>query len=320
MNGEGFSDLFDILISSGQLSEFVKQWYLVKVRHIVGLTPELSTIRIKMNDYAQDELGQLMQSGDLMADLVDSYLKKAAGKKMIVFAVNVGHSRQIVDEYCRAGARAEHIDANTPKKEREHILRMFKKGKITVLSNVDIVSEGFDAPDCEVVQLARPTKSLALYLQQVGRCMRPAQGKKEGIVLDNAGLWLEYGFCQQDRIWTLEGKKRKNRCNMPLMVAAKDSDGAYKEIHIPLEIKGMELVELTAEIEDLFAFEDFLKSVIVKEQKPVRAYCLFEEYMERKRHKLNMMHIYYIRKRLEGLYNAPQKGLWYHVQQKYNLV
>lgn len=200
MSGEGFSDLFDTLINSGQLSYFVEHGYLVKIKHFVGVTPDLSSIKVKMNDYAQDELGKLMQDKELMADLVESYHKRAEGKKMIVFAVNIEHSQQIVEEYCREGIAAEHIDANTPKKEREQILKRFRKGETLVLSNVDIVSEGFDVPDCEAVQLARPTKSLALFLQQVGRCMRPSPGKEEGLVLDNAGLWLEHGFCQQDRI------------------------------------------------------------------------------------------------------------------------
>ena len=200
MSGEGFSDLFDTLINSGQLSYFVEHGYLVKIKHFVGVTPDLSSIKVKMNDYAQDELGELMQDKELMADLVESYHKRAEGKKMIVFAVNIEHSQQIVEEYCREGIAAEHIDANTPKKEREQILKRFRKGETLVLSNVDIVSEGFDVPDCEAVQLARPTKSLALFLQQVGRCMRPSPGKEEGLVLDNAGLWLEHGFCQQDRI------------------------------------------------------------------------------------------------------------------------
>lgn len=194
MNGESFSDLFDVLINCGQLSEFVRQGYLVKVKHFIGVTPDLSTIKVKMNDYAQDELGELMQDAELMADLVESYHAKAKGKKMIVFAVNVEHSRKIVAKYQKEGILAEHIDATTPKKERERILRQFRDGQIKVLSNVDIVSEGFDVPDCEAVQLARPTKSLALYLQQVGRCMRPAADKEEGVVLDNAGLWLEHGF------------------------------------------------------------------------------------------------------------------------------
>lgn len=259
MSGEGFSDLFDILVNCGKLSEFVAQGYLVKVRHLVGMTPNLSSIRVKMNDYAQDELGELMQDTELMADLVESYHKKAEGKKTIVFAVNIEHSRQIVQRYRMEGIPADHIDANTPKKEREEILQRFRDGQIKVLSNVDIVSEGFDVPDCEVVQLARPTKSLPLYLQQVGRCMRPSPGKTEGIVLDNAGLWLEHGFCQQDRLWTLKGKKKRKRGRSELLVAMVDREGIFKEVHIPQEVEGMELIELTDEVEDLLYFESYLE-------------------------------------------------------------
>jgi superfamily II DNA or RNA helicase len=313
MSGEGFSDLFDTLITSGQLSEFVKAGYLVKVRHIVGITPDLSSIKIKMNDYAQDELGELMQDENLMADLVDSYQRKANDKKIIVFAVNVKHSKQIVENYRKAGIYAEHIDANTPKKEREHVLKLFKEGQIKVLCNVDIVSEGFDVPDCEAVQLARPTKSLALYLQQVGRCMRPAKSKTEGIVLDNAGLWLEHGFCQQDRIWTLEGKKRRKRLRNDLeAVAAINQDGIIRQARFPKEIQGMELVELTKEIEELFVFEDFLSKTLMNGHKPVSAYYRFAEYLEEAGNHLNLIHFQYMQKRISKLPDAPKAGMWYH--------
>jgi superfamily II DNA or RNA helicase len=110
------------------------------------LTPNLSSINIKMNDYVQDELGELMQDSELMADLIESYYSKAEGKKMIVFAVNIEHSRLIVQRYQQEGISAEHIDANTPKKEREQILQRFRNGETMILSNVDIVSEGLMYP------------------------------------------------------------------------------------------------------------------------------------------------------------------------------
>ncbi|GHT75560.1 hypothetical protein AGMMS50262_11190 [Bacteroidia bacterium] len=321
MNGEGFSDLFDTLISTGQLSEFVKAGYLVKVRHIVGITPDLSSIKIKMNDYAQDELGELMQNENLMADLVESYQRKANGKKIIVFAVNIEHSKQIVENYRRTGIQAEHIDANTPKKEREHLLQLFREGRIKVLSNVDIVSEGFDVPDCEAVQLARPTQSLGLYLQQVGRCMRPAENKSEGIILDNAGLWLEHGFCQQDRVWTLEGKKkRKRRKNNEITVAAINQDEIIRKVHLPEEMKGMELIELTKEIKELFLFESYLSIALSNRHKPISAYYRFTEHMENTNNCLTMIHIRYIQKRLSKLPNAPKEGMWYHEKNKRNLI
>lgn len=314
MNGEGFSDLFDILVNCGKLSEFVVQGYLVKVRHLVGVTPDLSSIKVKMNDYAQDELGELMQDTELMADLVESYHKKAEGKKTIVFAVNIEHSRQIVQQYRMEGIAAEHIDANTPKKEREMILQRFREGQIMVLSNVDIVSEGFDVPDCEAVQLARPTKSLALYLQQVGRCMRPAPEKTEGIVLDNAGLWLEHGFCQQDRVWTLKGKKKRKHGKGVLLVAIIDREGIIKEARIPQEVEGMELIELTDEVEDLLYFENYLNVALEKGHKPLSAYYKFREYLSDMNKKFNLIHLKYIQKRLSQLPDPPKDGMWYHIK------
>lgn len=321
MSGEGFSDLFDTLINSGQLSYFVEHGYLVKVKHFVGVTPNLSSIKVKMNDYAQDELGELMQDKELMADLVESYHKRAEGKKMIVFAVNIEHSEQIVEEYCREGIAAEHIDANTPKKEREQILKRFRKGETLVLSNVDIVSEGFDVPDCEAVQLARPTKSLALFLQQVGRCMRPSPGKEEGLVLDNAGLWLEHGFCQQDRIWTLKGKKkRKRRESLEPVFVAMDQDGIIREAHIPQQVEGMELIELTQEAEDLLVFESFLISALDKGHKPISAYYKFDEYLINVNRVLNQIHLKYIQNRLTKLPDSPKEGMWYHIKKDRGLI
>lgn len=320
MSGEGFSDLFDILVNCGKLSEFVAQGYLVKVRHLVGMTPNLSSIRVKMNDYAQDELGELMQDTELMADLVESYHKKAEGKKTIVFAVNIEHSRQIVQRYRMEGIPAYHIDANTPKKEREEILQRFRDGQIKVLSNVDIVSEGFDVPDCEVVQLARPTKSLPLYLQQVGRCMRPSPGKTEGIVLDNAGLWLEHGFCQQDRLWTLKGKKKRKRGRSELLVAMVDREGIFKEVHIPQEVEGMELIELTDEVEDLLYFESYLNVALEKEYKPLSSFYKFRKYLSEMGKKLNLIHLEYIQNRLSNLPDPPKDGMWYIIKRDEGLI
>lgn len=312
--------LFDILVNCGKLSEFVAQGYLVKVRHLVGMTPNLSSIRVKMNDYAQDELGELMQDTELMADLVESYHKKAEGKKTIVFAVNIEHSRQIVQRYRMEGIPADHIDANTPKKEREEILQRFRDGQIKVLSNVDIVSEGFDVPDCEVVQLARPTKSLPLYLQQVGRCMRPSPGKTEGIVLDNAGLWLEHGFCQQDRLWTLKGKKKRKRGRSELLVAMVDREGIFKEVHIPQEVEGMELIELTDEVEDLLYFESYLNVALEKEYKPLSSFYKFRKYLSEMGKKLNLIHLEYIQNRLSNLPDPPKDGMWYIIKRDEGLI
>ena len=106
--------------------------------------------------------------------------------------------------------------------------------------------------------------------------MRPSPGKEEGFVLDNAGLWLEYGFCQQDRIRTLKGKKkRKRRESLEPVFVVMDQDGIIREAHIPQQVEGMELIELTQEAEDLLVFESFLSFALNKWHKPYSAYLRF---------------------------------------------
>jgi superfamily II DNA or RNA helicase len=130
------------------------------------------------------------------------------GKRCIVFAVGVEHSLSIMREYLAAGISAEHIDGKTPKGDREAILNRLRTGETQVLCNCAIVTEGFDLPAAEVVQLARPTQSVALYLQMVGRVLRPLDGKR-AIILDHGGLIEAHGFPSDHRNWTLKGVETK---------------------------------------------------------------------------------------------------------------
>ncbi|MDR0472377.1 MAG: DEAD/DEAH box helicase, partial [Treponema sp.] len=279
INGEGFSDLFQILISLGKLSFFFENGYLVRMKHLVGSTPNLSKVKQRMNDYDIGMLRNVMLDNSLMANLIDSYNKFAKGKKTIVFAVDVLHSKEIVQRYCKAGIPAAHVDATTNKNERKVILNQFKSGEILVLSNVDIVSEGFDVPDCEAVQLARPTKSLVLYLQQVGRCMRPSEGKEYGLILDNAGIWLEHGLSYIDRDWSLEGKKKKKHNSEIEDHVLRNEEGIIRKVNRPDEAEGLELIELTAELERLLIFESYLRTAMLNEHKLASAVIKFKDYL-----------------------------------------
>lgn len=127
-------------------------------------------------------------------------------------------------EFNAHGIRAIHIDGDTPKQERDDIISRFRSGEITILCNVDLISEGFDVPDCECAILLRPTKSLTLYIQQSMRCMRYKPDKR-AIIIDHVGNYARFGLPDADRSWTLEGRKRikksvtsrmKSRyCNVP---------------------------------------------------------------------------------------------------------
>jgi superfamily II DNA or RNA helicase len=269
-------------------------------------------------------LTQVMMDNSVMSDLMDSYFEKCNGKSMIVFAVDVDHSKEIAKRYNEKGITAEHIDAKTPTEERERILRDFKEKKIKVVSNVEIITEGFDFPQCEAVQLARPTKSLALYLQMVGRVMRPASGKAEGIVLDNAGLWLDHGLSFVEREWSLHGidKKKKNQSDK---IVAIDNDGFIKSVNRlrPEEIKGLSLVELNTELERLIIFEGQLKFSASRVFNLLNAYHEYKSYLDNKRVALSEIEFEYIRKRLNFLNKRMPEtkrfntGFWYHEAKKF---
>lgn len=316
INGEGFDDLFDILIPLGKLSDFFRNNYLAPIKHLVCSVPDLSNVRQKMRDYDIQMLRNVMLDNSLMANLVESYKKFTPGKKAIVFAVDIEHSKEIVERYEHAGISAAHLDATTPKQLRKQILKKFKEGECLVLSNVDIVSEGFDVPDCEVVQLARPTKSLVLYLQQVGRCMRPAPGKQHGYVLDNAGLWLEHGLSYIDRDWSLKGKKisKDKKRQKPSNVIGYDDQGLIREVKIPHEAEGLELTELTEELERLLVFESFVRYAIFKEHKPVSAILRYKDYLISEGLEITEVEIGYCANRMKNINYSPAKGFWYHLR------
>jgi len=313
INGEGLDDLYNILVPIGSLSYFFEHGYLARVKHLVCGIPDVSKVKQRMKEYDLQMLKNVMLANNLMANLIDSYKRHASGKKTIVFAVDIEHSQSIVQRYLQAGIPSAHVDANTSKKERQTILEKFRSGEILVLSNIDIVSEGFDVPDCEVVQLARPTKSLVLYLQQVGRCMRPAKNKEFGLVLDNAGLWLEHGLSFIDREWTFKGvdKSKKSIRNIDTMVAT-DEDGVIREIKRPVEAEGLELLEMNEELERLLIFESFISFAKQNHHKLISTIYKYSEYLTDRNLNYSDFEIDYCHKRLnkEGL--SIKKGYWYH--------
>jgi hypothetical protein len=131
----------------------------------------------------------------------ESYKRFADGRKGIIYAINKLHASKIAELYCSHGINAVAIDCDTPKDERQMMIEQFKAGEITVLVNVEIFTEGFDCPDVSFIQLARPTKSLALYLQQVGRGLRMVAGKEKTIIIDNVGLYNYFGLPDANRKW-----------------------------------------------------------------------------------------------------------------------
>ncbi|WP_301062858.1 DEAD/DEAH box helicase [Phocaeicola sp.] len=201
MNGSGFTDLFDTLITSWSIAEFIKRGYLsvfdyVAIRanseeqHLIDSLEK----RGADGDYQMKEMDKVLNRDTSIERLYRSVKQFADGKKGIVYAVSIEHARRIAAWYSSRGINAVPIDSRTPAMERKRLVEDFKTGKIQVMVNVDIFSEGFDCPDVEFVQMARPTLSLAKYLQQVGRGLRKAEGKKACVLIDNVGLFRVFGL------------------------------------------------------------------------------------------------------------------------------
>ena len=215
LNGKGFTDLFDVLVQSWGVPEFISKGRLATYDFVSiksdGVTQRLIDSLQKRGadgDYQNKEMDMLLNKKPSIERLYRSLEEFGKDRKGIVYAINISHAQKITKLYQENGVKAIAIDSKTPATERQQDIEAFKKGDIQVLVNVDIFSEGFDCPDVEFVQLARPTLSLAKYLQMVGRGLRVAKGKKNCVIIDNVGLYRVFGLPSQVWNWkaTFEGK------------------------------------------------------------------------------------------------------------------
>ena len=220
LNGKGFTDLFDVLVQSWSVPEFISKGRLATYDFVSiksdGVTQRLIDSLQKRGadgDYQNKEMDMLLNKKPSIERLYQSLEEYGKGRKGIVYAINISHAQKITKLYQEHGVKAIAIDSKTPATERQQDIEAFKRGDIQVLVNVDIFSEGFDCPDVEFVQLARPTLSLAKYLQMVGRGLRVAKGKKNCVIIDNVGLYRVFGLPSQVWNWkaTFEGKLKYGR-------------------------------------------------------------------------------------------------------------
>lgn len=214
--GKGnFKILFNELIVSSSINEFINKGYLSDYEYYsIKPNSKIQSLINNINefdfdgDYAERALSSAFDKDKIRANLLETYLKYAYGKKGIVYTINKKHNEHVCKMFLEAGIVTYAIDSDTNSEDRAKIVRDFKNGKIQILCNVNIFSEGFDCPDVEFIQLARPTKSLSMFLQQVGRGFRIHEDKEKAIFLDNVGLYNRFGLPSANRKWQhhFEGK------------------------------------------------------------------------------------------------------------------
>lgn len=216
LDGKPLREFFDKLVIGPSTADLIKAGALTPYDYYAPSVIDTTGMKHNKTDFTADALSFFSQKREIIGDNIKQYQQLANGKRNIVFACNVKHSMEIVKRYQDAGIPAAHLDGETPAAEREDILSRFATGEIKVLSNVELFGEGFDLPAIEVVSLLRPTLSTSLYLQQVGRALRPCPelGKERAIILDHVGNYERHGMPDDEREWSLKGglvKKTSSR-------------------------------------------------------------------------------------------------------------
>ena len=209
-DGRGLGNLFETLIECPSVAALTKDGHLVPARVYAPTRPDLTGVKVRLGDYVETQLAERMNTARLVGDIVEHWHRLGEGRRTVVFTVNVAHSVHIRDEFRRSGVLAEHIDGRTPLEERKRSLAAFGAGTVDVVCNCSVLTEGWDRPEASCLILARPTKSLGLYRQMLGRVLRPAPevGKKGALILDHAGAVFLHGLPDDEIVWRLSEDRR----------------------------------------------------------------------------------------------------------------
>lgn len=238
LDGSGLSKHFDEMICGPSMNWLIENKFLSKYRMFAPSAPDLSGIHTRMGDYAQNELAALLEADNvLVGDAIKHYKKYADGKLGLYYAVSRKHSEFIAEQFRNAGIPAMHMDGETPDSERKRIINAFANREVKVITNVEIATTGFDLAaqvgrdiTVECIGLLRPTKSLSLYLQMVGRGLRAKD--EAAIILDHASCAATHGLPDQVHEWSLDDRDRKKKSNTGSDVIIRQCPSCYHS-HYP---------------------------------------------------------------------------------------
>lgn len=207
--------LFQSLVVAATIPELIDSGFLVDCDIYAPSEPDMTGIKTVRNafgemDFSDADVGRAVDTPTLVGDIVTHWLRLADGSPTVCFAANIAHSKHITESFRAAGVSAEHIDCYTSEDERAAILKRVADGETTVISNVGILTEGWDFPACRTMILARPTKSLIRYIQMAGRVLRPHATKERALILDHSGTVSRLGFPTDDLPLELDDGKPKD--------------------------------------------------------------------------------------------------------------
>ena len=212
LDGRGLGEQFDVLVPGPRVSDLIERGFLSPYRiYAPPSTLDFTAIRTTAGDYNKADLAAAMDKPTITGDAVAHYHKLTPNKRAVVFCTSIAHAEHVRDAFIASGYVAATVDGTMKPADRANVLAKFGTGEIKILTSCDLVSEGFDLPAIEVAISLRPTKSLSLWIQQVGRALRVCDGKTEAVILDHVGNTMIHGLPDQDREWSLDAKpKRKS--------------------------------------------------------------------------------------------------------------
>jgi superfamily II DNA or RNA helicase len=218
LDGKGLGEVFDELIRGPEVKDLIRGGHLAPpLYYAPPQAADLTGISIKRGDFDQREIAAAMDKAAITGDAVEHYAKLCRGAPAVAFCASVAHAQHVAEQFQAAGFRAATIDGNMDRDDRREVVRKLGDGRLHVLTSCEIINEGFDLPIVTAAILLRPTMSLAVHLQQVGRVLRPAPGKDRAIILDHVGNLGRHGLAEDVRDWSLDGRPKGKR-------KAKDED------------------------------------------------------------------------------------------------
>ena len=227
-DGRGLGDIFTQMIQGPQIYDLIEMGFLVTPKVFCPAQVDTSKLRkTQSGDYSQKRVSALMESDkSLVGDVVKTHkLKVGQSVPTVAFCASIKHAETVCEAFKMAGYKSFTVSGKTDKGQRKQILAGLATGQSEIVCSVDVISEGTDIPSIGCALLLRPTASLGLFLQQVGRALRPCAGKERAIIIDHVGnvgrmvngsFKMKHGFPQQHRDWSLSTtKKRKKKSDEP---------------------------------------------------------------------------------------------------------
>jgi DNA repair protein RadD len=267
LDGRGLGEVFEEMVLGPKVQDLMDQGFLSRVHYYSPKTVSTEGMHTRMGDYVQREIEEAVNTRGVTGHAVEWYRKVCDGAPAITFCASIAHSEQVAEGFREAGYRWQALHSHASYADNQAAIRKLANGELQGVSSCDIISEGFDVPVVTAAILLRPTKSLGLHLQQIGRVLRPAKGKEKAIVIDHvgnvaqckAGVWtLNHGRAEDDREWSLDGKKKgtapapMKRCPECLgIIAASARFCPLCQYTIESERNGREVVQLEGDLETL---------------------------------------------------------------------